>query len=751
MAAMLREGCSQCCPCGVPMCWATAPVQSRGSLAQNQCRHHPAPFDIRGQAELQYHCIPSTLLKPRGLKHSLFETVVHQSQPFLPSDMEHSAQPQTLKRSNAINGKLHKEKVNSVASGEWAAGNIKLSKALTLARKQDEKEEKRQEKMLGNMSRQNSFEPSISDNASADMIFQALPMSSYATTLSKKTNSVGWSRTGASGSAVAKAHVGTKTKRWGIFGRKKEDSHRPVDNFTKWDGSDRERRTYAITRSAGLMAGALLDMAESEDESVKRTHKVGCGWDVQAQPTCTARHSAVEDSVEESLAEVADENARLLDQLSQAVEPEHSQMQSGCRDYTQPRRDGRHFRRDPKPAWPDSSKAENGRRFHSLSIGDVDWSKLDTDRQLRELLQQLDEDRQSDASPADSGIDMDNDDRPFDKGKARAVSVCSSDTYHSFISYDEASTADQEAIRYSEDVELHRKDALAEVLELHYRKVLQEHEDARRAKQLQEEERIARALQEEEARIAAELASRRVCVCCGDEKHVLAFPAKAPTPDCSHISTTCIACMHTWLSSELSSKGCESLKCPECPSILDYDAIQLLSSPATFTKYEQLLLRNTLSSLPEFAWCLSPTCKSGQLNIQNGNYMECDTLLGGCGYQQCLHHRTPWHTGETYTAYDHRVSGAKAREDEAATQAILDDISKKCPGKRCGWRIQKSEGCDHMTCKKCKWQFCWECLASHREMKREGNTAHERWCKFHSKNLGVGGAVVVSWPFNAHA
>ncbi len=59
-------------------------------------------------------------------------------------------------------------------------------------------------------------------------------------------------------------------------------------------------------------------------------------------------------------------------------------------------------------------------------------------------------------------------------------------------------------------------------------------------------------------------------------------------------------------------------------------------------------------------------------------------------------------------------------------------------------RIQKTDGCEHMTCKKCKHEFCWLCLCSHSEIKRVGNTAHKEDCKFHSDNLKV------SWPFNYH-
>ncbi|EME88581.1 uncharacterized protein MYCFIDRAFT_159791 [Pseudocercospora fijiensis CIRAD86] len=216
------------------------------------------------------------------------------------------------------------------------------------------------------------------------------------------------------------------------------------------------------------------------------------------------------------------------------------------------------------------------------------------------------------------------------------------------------------------------------------------------------------------------------------------------TESCEHDSLTCKECMQSWLSSEFDSKGAESIKCPECPSQVSYEDMQRLASEETFEKYEKILTRNALSSLPEFSWCLASGCTSGQLNAENANFMDCVS----CHYKQCLTHKCPWHVGETCDQYTYRTSGQKSKDEDAATEAMLDTVSKSCPGpkgKACGWRIQKIDGCDHMTCRSCKHEFCWECLASHREIKEVGNTAHEEWCKFHSKNLDV------AWPFNVHA
>lgn len=243
----------------------------------------------------------------------------------------------------------------------------------------------------------------------------------------------------------------------------------------------------------------------------------------------------------------------------------------------------------------------------------------------------------------------------------------------------------------------------------------------------------------ETCRLAEVKARMKECTVCADEKDGEHFPASV-TSKCQHSSEICSQCLDSWIVSALGENGIDGIKCPECPEKLEYQDVQQVASPATFHAYDKATITQALSSLPEFAWCLAPNCKSGQLNVDNSNYMDC----ASCGYKQCLQHKVAWHTGETCEQYEYRTSGEKAKEEEAQTLAMLDSMSKVCPGPGCGWRIQKSDGCDHVTCRKCRFEFCWQCLASHAEIKKVGNTAHKTGCKFHSNNLKL------TWPFNAH-
>ena len=65
----------------------------------------------------------------------------------------------------------------------------------------------------------------------------------------------------------------------------------------------------------------------------------------------------------------------------------------------------------------------------------------------------------------------------------------------------------------------------------------------------------------------------------------------------------------------------------------------------------------------------------------------------------------------------------------------VEENSKACPNEACGYRIQKNLGCDHMTCRQCRQQFCWLCLADYRAIGREGNTAHTLDYAYHTNQI----------------
>ncbi len=70
-----------------------------------------------------------------------------------------------------------------------------------------------------------------------------------------------------------------------------------------------------------------------------------------------------------------------------------------------------------------------------------------------------------------------------------------------------------------------------------------------------------------------------------------------------------------------------------------------------------------------------------------------------CEKLYCLKCNNPYHDG--YTC-DEQIT-----PEMYETIKLIDEISKKCPA--CNSSIEKTDGCNHMTCK-CSQHFCWKCF-----------------------------------------
>ncbi|KAH4191042.1 hypothetical protein HBI23_230570 [Parastagonospora nodorum] len=186
----------------------------------------------------------------------------------------------------------------------------------------------------------------------------------------------------------------------------------------------------------------------------------------------------------------------------------------------------------------------------------------------------------------------------------------------------------------------------------------------------------------------------------------------------------------------------DRIKCPTitCSILLNDGEMQLCALPLTYTRYQELSARSVLNNDPEFQNCLRPGCSSGQFHNSDsdGNIFCCHE----CGFLVCTTHNEPFHTGETCKEYDCRTKSIRKVEDDASIRKI-ERTAKKCPGNACGIWIQKNQGCDHMTCRQCRFQFCWVCLAPYSGQGgifQDGNSAHAWTCPHFRE---VGGAMPV--------
>ncbi|KAH7073313.1 hypothetical protein FB567DRAFT_454260 [Paraphoma chrysanthemicola] len=240
---------------------------------------------------------------------------------------------------------------------------------------------------------------------------------------------------------------------------------------------------------------------------------------------------------------------------------------------------------------------------------------------------------------------------------------------------------------------------------------------------------LARMLQDEENLNQSTYRSTRECAVCGEQQPISELPSLA---DCEHVPQTCTECYADWVTAQLEESSWKEAKCPEskCQMTLTYHEIQGIATQDTFQKYDTYITRAAISEDPNFRWCRA--CDAGQehLSGEDGNIFTCHA----CGHKICIKHENTWHEDETCEEYDYRSSGQKERDQKAqeeASLAAIGKLSKKCPGPKCVYNIEKNDGCDHMTCSKCRYEFCWVCLSEYNKIRRQGNSAHKRDCKYY--------------------
>ncbi|KAK1769404.1 hypothetical protein QBC33DRAFT_423841, partial [Phialemonium atrogriseum] len=210
---------------------------------------------------------------------------------------------------------------------------------------------------------------------------------------------------------------------------------------------------------------------------------------------------------------------------------------------------------------------------------------------------------------------------------------------------------------------------------------------------------VAEALAADESWL---LPATETCAVCSDDKRLTELPVRM-TAACEHKPATCKDCVLQWIHSSLETSSWDRLRCPECPQLMKFADVRRYASAADFSRYDALATRAALRDIPNFRWCLSTNCESGQIHDPSCAKFKC----AACKSKHCVTHDVPWHSGETCGEYDGR-NRRRAAEDRASEETIRT-TSRKCP--ECAKDVHKWEGCNHITCV-CGHEWCYVCLAT---------------------------------------
>ena len=171
------------------------------------------------------------------------------------------------------------------------------------------------------------------------------------------------------------------------------------------------------------------------------------------------------------------------------------------------------------------------------------------------------------------------------------------------------------------------------------------------------------------------------------EKKINALP-------CGHLC--CTSCWTNYLQTLISEAKVEDIKCvePKCDQKLSEDFIMkhIKGNKQLVSKYEKFINRALIIKDPNKKLCPHPNCESYLEKSRKTKYVKCKN-----GHKYCFECLRPEH-------------GKSTCENVLEKDFLLwkkDKVVKKCPN--CKIYIEKNEGCNHMTCATCKYQWCWLC------------------------------------------
>jgi len=180
------------------------------------------------------------------------------------------------------------------------------------------------------------------------------------------------------------------------------------------------------------------------------------------------------------------------------------------------------------------------------------------------------------------------------------------------------------------------------------------------------------------------------------------FPIEATVAlGCGH--RFCRSCWTGYLNAAVQDgKLCIISHCPgfKCPVLVPDKTFKNLTDAAVFERHQHYLLRSYVEDNRLLRWCPAQRCNLA-VRVFNSALMAVKCRCGHSFCFQCAEESHAPVSCAQLAAWNDKCKN----ESETAHWIIAN--TKKCP--KCGVRIEKSQGCNHMTCRACKYEWCWVC------------------------------------------
>ncbi|SPO25609.1 related to ring finger protein 14 [Ustilago trichophora] len=166
--------------------------------------------------------------------------------------------------------------------------------------------------------------------------------------------------------------------------------------------------------------------------------------------------------------------------------------------------------------------------------------------------------------------------------------------------------------------------------------------------------------------------------------------------------------------------------------------LEVILGPTRLTRLDELTVKAKMEADPSVSYCPRSGCQAAVVrlpNDENSGHWERFRECLSCGFAFCAWCSRSWHgptscpvsfqfelikrylslpASSPDRALMEQKFGRKTletmvrkHEEEQQTQQWLSDYTTPCPS--CGIAIEKSYGCNHMTCKSCQTHYCYLC------------------------------------------
>jgi len=162
---------------------------------------------------------------------------------------------------------------------------------------------------------------------------------------------------------------------------------------------------------------------------------------------------------------------------------------------------------------------------------------------------------------------------------------------------------------------------------------------------------------------------------------------------CDHVF--CEECFRDYLVFRVSERKVKEVTCPafNCPVTLYEEELKQYLDPPDYDKYQRFLREAELEQNPDLRWCPKVNCTGYDYGAIDKHKLNCCV----CHFAYCFYCLEPWHS----------ANKCKAEAERRLDRWAKTHNAKFCP--RCRARIEKQLGCNHMTCVRCRYEFCWLC------------------------------------------